>query len=495
MLSILLENATTCLIFLSTILFMWYVLSLPRLRNMPPGPFPLPVVGNLPLLWRPGVTLISLFGELTEKYGKILTFKMGSRPIILINDLKLLRDVYVKRGHVTSDRPDDYYFIQKAKRKVGLGLSLSSGQAWRELRRVSVMALREFGVGKKDQEERVALEVTELLKVIDQTKGQPVDLKHTLMKATSNVVSSFVFGSRFEFDDPRFDLLLSRLREATKVNAFFLPVNFLPFIRFFSNIEDQFLGTIETTSGHIKELLTEHGDSYDPDNIRDFVDLVLQMRSSADDNGRHFNDHNLARAIVDLFGAGSETTASTLQFLLYFMANHRDIQTRCQTHIDQVLGDGRPVQYSDRERLTYVEATVMEVLRLRPVGPFGFPHHVSRDIEVGGYTIPKGAVCFSNILAMGQDPNTFVNPERFDPTRWLDKDGALVGRERLVTFSIGPRSCVGELVARMELFMFFTSILQFYTILPGVPGKPVDLTPSLGFIMKGKEQNLIFQKR
>ncbi|RUS78009.1 hypothetical protein EGW08_014226, partial [Elysia chlorotica] len=299
---------------------------------------------------------------------------------------------------------------------------------------------------------------------------------------------------RFEFDDPRFDLLLKRLQEATKVNAFFLAVNFLPFVRFFSNTEDQFLRTIETTSAHIRELLTDHKETYDPDNIRDFVDLVLQMRATSTD-GRHFNDQNLARAIVDLFGAGSETTAATLQFLLYYMANHSDVQARCQSEIDEVLGDGRAVKYSDRDRLTYTEATVMEVLRLRPVGPFGFPHHVSRDIELGGYTIQKGSVCFSNIIAMGKDPNTFDDPERFDPTRWLDKNGDITGRERLVTFSVGPRNCVGELVARMELFMFFTSILQFYTVLPGVEGKPVDLTPTLGFIMKGVDQNLIFRKR
>ncbi|GFS19424.1 cytochrome P450 2J6 [Elysia marginata] len=322
MLGVLLENCTTVLVFIATVLFVCYILSLPRLRNMPPGPFPLPVVGNMALLWRPGASLISVFGELTEKYGKILTFQMGSRPIILINDLKLVQDTYVRRGHVTSDRPDDYYFIQKAKRKVGLGR----------------------------------------------------------------------LGLQFEFDDPRFDLLLERLREATKVNAFFLPVNFLPLVRFFSSIEDQFLRTIETTSGHIKELLADHTDSYDPDNIRDFVDLVLQMRATTA-QGRHFNDQNLARAIVDLFGAGSETTAATLQFLLFYMANYQEVQARCQTEIDEVLGDGRQVKYSDRENLTYTEATVMEVLRLRPVGRYMDSPLVSNRLRPVGRYMDSPSVC------------------------------------------------------------------------------------------------------
>ncbi|RUS78008.1 hypothetical protein EGW08_014225, partial [Elysia chlorotica] len=426
---------TTILLFVATALFVWHILSLPRLRSMPPGPFPLPVVGNMYLLWKPGVTFISLFRELTERYGKILTFQMGSRPIILINDLKLVQEAFVKRGDITSNRPQHYFVIKKIEDRVGLGLTLSNGRQWKELRRVSVTAMRDLGAGRTSMEGSIQVEVTELLKAMEKVKDMAYDLKPLLMKATSNIISTIVFGSRFEYEDPKFELLLHLLSKATSVNALFLPVNFLPLVRFFSKV-NHFIRSLETTSEHIKELLVDHEESFDPDNIRDFMDLALQMKKS-DPKGRHFQDLNMRRAIVDMFNAGSETTATTLQWLLFYMANNPDIQARCHKEIDEVLGDGRRVTYSDKLRLKYTEATVLEVLRVRPVAPFGFPRYVEEDFELAGYTIPRGSVCFPHILAINNDPEVFAHPDKFDPARWFGDNGEVTGRDRAVSFSVG----------------------------------------------------------
>ncbi|GFO09364.1 cytochrome p450 2j6 [Plakobranchus ocellatus] len=362
MLNILSENSTTLLVFVATALSIWYVITLLSKRNLPPGPLSLPVIGSMYLLWKPGVTLMALFAELTKKYGKVFTIQMGPTPIILINDLKFVQEAYVKKGDITSNRPYIYYFLKKMEKQAGLGLSLSSGQQWKEIRRLCTMAMRECGLGKKSLEEKIYEEVTELLRVIDQSKGKPVDLKPTLMQVTSNVVSSIIFGSRFDFEDPKFKLLLQRLREGTKVNVFFMPVNFFPFLRFFTNKEDKFIKTVQTTSAHIKDLLADHEQTFDPDNIRDLVDLVLKMRQISPES-RHFSDINIRRAVVDLFGAGSETTAATFQFLLYVMANNPAIQERCQREIDQAFGPSQGKGNSGGlELLTTTEASLQSDL-------------------------------------------------------------------------------------------------------------------------------------
>ncbi|RUS76655.1 hypothetical protein EGW08_015585 [Elysia chlorotica] len=494
MLDVLIDNTTAILVFLVTVVLGWYILTLPRMRNMPPGPLPLPVVGNYLMIARPGVSLLTLFPTLAARYGKIFTFLAGSTPIILINDAKLVKEAFIKNGNIISSRPQHYYVVKKISDRLGLGMTMSNGRQWKELRRVSVTAMRDMGAARTSMEGSIQEEVTELLKVIEKVKDAPVDLKPWLMKATSNIISTIVFGSRFDYEDLRFNLLLQRLAKATSVNIFFLAVNFLPLVRYFCKKEETFIKSLETINAHIKELLADREESFDPSNIRDFVDLALRKRMD-DPKERHFQDLNMRRAIVDLYSAGSDTTATVLHWLLLFMADNPEIQARCQAEIDEVLGDVRMVRYADRVRLKFTDATVLEVLRLRPVAPFGIPRYVEENFDLGGYTIPRGSVCFPNILAINKDPELFAHPDRFDPTRWFGENGEVTGRDRIVSFSVGPRSCSGEAVARMELFMFFTSILQFYTVLPGVEGKPVDLTPVLGFLNKSRHQELVLKKR
>ncbi|GFO09368.1 cytochrome p450 2c15-like [Plakobranchus ocellatus] len=160
-----------------------------------------------------------------------------------------------------------------------------------------------------------------------------------------------------------------------------------------------------------------------------------------------------------------------------------------------VLGDGRSVTHSDKEKLGFTEAIILEVLRVKPVAPFGLPHGVDKAFELQGYTIPKDAIVFANILAIHKDPNYFAEPEKFDPSRWLDQKGHITGRDRLLTFSVGPRSCLGEILAKMELFLFFTSILQFYTVQLEDESKPLDMTPVIGLVSKAKDQNIVIMKR
>ncbi|RUS76656.1 hypothetical protein EGW08_015586, partial [Elysia chlorotica] len=320
----LLDNSTTLLIFVATILLVWYVTTLPSVRRMPPGPFPLPVLGNFLLLRMPGVDLMGTLSDLKNKYGKIFTLKIGSKPFIYINDLKLLQvelfhdlvvSFYKKNLFEQQEQVYIFHVIMLLLR-----VSLSNGQPWKELRRVSLTAMRDLGVGKRSLEEKVLEEVSVMLDIIGQQGGQPIVMKPWLVKATSNVISNVMFGSRFDFDDPRFNLLLQRLGEATNVNFLFTPANFFPLVRYFSKFEHKIIKTLETTSAYIKELVADHEETFDPDNIRDFVDLVLKMRNSP--TGRHFNDLNMRRAIVDIFSAGSETTATTLQWLLYLMATY-----------------------------------------------------------------------------------------------------------------------------------------------------------------------------
>ncbi|KAH9513903.1 cytochrome P450 2 sub U member 1 [Bulinus truncatus] len=479
------------------ILLGWSIITFYSRRRLPPGPFPLPLFGNLLLLARAGSNHLEVFKSLKDKYGKIFTLNLGVAKFIVINDLKLMQEAFVKNGHIFSDRPhDNLYILKITEDRVGRGLILSDTEVAKEIRKFSLSAMRDLGVGKRSLEEKITEEMNVVLEELDKLDGQPHQIKSLLAKATSNIISSIIFNSRFSYDDPKFTELLDHLDKATKVNPLFLPVNFFPFMRFLPSMKqkiENFVTTFKSTDDYIKTLTEKNEITYDSANIRDFVDLTIQMRQSNKGN-HHFNESNMRYVIVDLFIGGSDTTAASLSWAILYMAAFPDVQLKCQQEIDKLIGKSRSVTLNDKVNLPYTEATVLEVLRLKPVAPLSPPHCPVKDAELHGYSIPKSSIIMANISLIHHDPVNWPEPDKFQPEHFLDKEGKVINRDKMVSFSVGPRSCLGENLAKMEMFIFFTRILQFFTVKPA-PGKTIDLTPFAGFVFQPIPQDLVFVKR
>lgn len=490
--------ATSGLVFLVTLFLMWLAFTVSRRQNEPPGPFPLPVVGNVLLMRIAGTDILDTLRRFARQYGPIFSLKLGQMNLVFISDAKILQESFVKQASDFSDRPRDVLPILKfLDEKVGSGVILSNGVAWQELRRVSLTAMRELGVGKKSLEEKVMEETSVILEQLSRLEGAPYHMKPILSKATSNVICNVIFGTRFEHDDKTFEKLLFHIQNAFRVNPLFQTINFFPFLRHipgFMQVPNMFLKTFMETDEYVKELMKGHEATYDPDNIRDFVDLLIEVRTQNKGN-RHFTATNMRRVIVDLFTAGSDTTANALYWAMLLMAAHPEVQRRCHEEIDSVVGRSRQVTIADKAQLKYIEATILEVLRMGIIAPFTVPHCAARDTSIRGYHIPKDTVIIGTIFHMNRDPTQFPEPDKFKPERFLDDKGNLINRDRVVSFSAGPRSCLGEILAKMELNLIFPSILQRYTICPVAPDQPVNLDLSVGLTVQGKEQNLVFKKR
>ncbi|XP_059147442.1 cytochrome P450 2U1-like isoform X2 [Physella acuta] len=490
-------TAHTLIIFTVTLTLVWLTSTLLQRRGAPPGPFPLPVIGNLLMFASAGTKQLELFEDLHAKYGKIFSFSLGALKFIVINDIKVMQNAFVKQGNIFSNRPhENLYILKITEDKVGRGLILSDGVEGKEIRKVSLTAMRDLGFGKKSLEDKIDEEAQVLLELLDKQEGKPLTAKRLLSKVTSNVICSIIFGSRFSYEDPKFTKLLAILEESTKVNPIFIPVNFFPILRFIPAMQkqiDTFIHTFKSTDDYIQQLTLDHEKSFDPKNIRDFVDMTIEMRTKNKGNV-HFSDTNMRHVIVDLFLGGSDTTATSLDWALLFMAAYPDIQAKCQQEIDQALGKGRRVTIADKANMRYTEATLLEVLRSKPVAPLCPPHCTSRDTTLCGYTIPSNTIVLSNIKIINNDPALWPEPEKFSPSNFLDSNGNIINREKLMSFSVGPRSCIGENLAKMELFLLFTSVLQFFTI-QTIPGQEVNLDAHLGFVYQPTPQNLVFAKR
>ncbi|XP_039980216.1 cytochrome P450 2K1-like [Xiphias gladius] len=198
----------------------------------------------------------------------------------------------------------------------------------------------------------------------------------------------------------------------------------------------------------------------------------------------HYSEKNLIFTIANLFAAGTDTTATTLRWGLLFMAKYPHIQDQVQEELSRVIGS-RQVQVIDRKNLPYTDAVIHETQRLANIVPMSLPHKTSRDVTFQGYFIKEGTTVFPLLTSVLYDESEWESPHTFNPSHFLDREGKFVRRDAFLPFSAGRRVCLGESLARMELFLFFTSLLQRFrfTPPPGVTEDELDLTAAVGFTL------------
>ena len=156
----------------------------------------------------------------------------------------------------------------------------------------------------------------------------------------------------------------------------------------------------------------------------------------------------------NLVGAGFETTATMMNWLITYVVAFPEVQTRVHGEIDDVLGSSRRIDLNDRSKLCYTEATILEVMRITSAVPFSAPHFTTKDTKLNGYDIDKGTVILPNLHSVNMDKEFWKNPELFLPERLLNDKGNLdVDKcNRVLLFGMGRRRCVGEQFARLGLF-------------------------------------------
>uniref|UniRef100_A0A4W2G4A3 Cytochrome P450 2B4-like n=1 Tax=Bos indicus x Bos taurus TaxID=30522 RepID=A0A4W2G4A3_BOBOX len=446
--------------------------------RLPPGPRPLPFLGNLLQMDRKG--LLKSFLRFQQKYGDVFTVYLGPRPVVIICGTEAIREALVDQAEVFSGRAKiavvDPIFQ-------GYGVIFANGERWKALRRFSLATMRDFGMGKRSVEERIQDEAQCLVEELRKSQGALQDPVFYFHSITANIICSIVFGKRFDYRDPEFLRLLELLFQSFVLISSLSSQLFelySSFLKYFPGSHRQIYKNLQEINVFIGRSVEQHRETLDPNAPRDFIDCyLLRMEKDKSNPQSQFDHQNLIMSVLSLFFAGTETTSTTLRYGFLLMLKYPHITERIQKEIDQVIGSYRPPALDDRAQMPYTDAVIHEIQRFADLIPIGVPHMVTKDTHFRGYILPKGTEVYPVLSSALHESCYFEKPDDFNPDHFLDANGVVKKNDAFMPFSIGKRYCFGEGLARMELFLFFTTIMQNFRFKSPQSPQDINVSPKL----------------
>ncbi|XP_069474948.1 cytochrome P450 2J4-like [Ambystoma mexicanum] len=471
--------STALLVLALTLLAVQYLKLQWSRGRFPPGPTPLPLIGNM---WTLRFELRhDKLMQLAKTYGNIFTVWLGHTPLIMLNGCQTVRDGLISHSEELSGRPATAAFEEVSK---GKGVVFSTGHNWKQQRRFGLMTMRNLGLGKKSLEGRIQEEAQTLIEFYASIKGKPTDPSPSIVHSVANVISAVVFGHRFSSEDKEFHQLV----EASDFLVTFLGTmwarifDIAPWLmRHLPGPQQDMFKYNTFLETFVKMEIKRHQENGIPEEPQDMIDFYLTKISKvSDDPTSAYDEENMIRLVTDFFGAGTETTTTTLRWALLHMVTQPAMQENVQKELDAVLGESQIIQYEDRKRLPYTNAVIHEVQRYSNIISTGVFRQVVKETSLQGFRLQKGTMVLPNLSSCLFDPHYWETPHQFNPGHFLDKEGNFVTNEAFLPFSAGHRVCLGEQLARVELFIFFTSLLRAFTFRLPEGVKEVNMEPIFG---------------
>ncbi|KAF3831618.1 hypothetical protein GH733_000430 [Mirounga leonina] len=401
-------------------------------QHFPPGSRPLPIIGNLHILnlKRPYQTML----ELSQKYGSIYSIQMGPKKVVVLSGYETVKAALVNYG-------DQY--------------------------------------GERSQ--------VPIFERLFEGKGKPFEVKTVMNASVANVIVSVLLGKRFDDQDTQFLRLLTLIGENVKLvgGPRIALFNMFPVLGFLLKSHKTVLRNRDELFAFIRMTFLDHQHKFDKNDPRSFIDAFLvRQQEEKDTSTAYFSDENLVALVSYLlrFAAGTETVASTLCWALLLVMRYPEVQKKVCDEITKVVGSAQP-RIAHRTQMPYTDAVIQEVQRFADILPTSLPHATTTDVIFKNYYIPKGTEVTTLLTSVLRDQAQWEKSDTFNPEHFLSSTGKFIKKEVFMPFSVGRRMCAGESLAKMELFLFFTSLMQKFTFQPPprVSHRDLDLTPDIGF--------------
>ncbi|CAG0882843.1 unnamed protein product [Cyprideis torosa] len=471
----------TLLIFLCAILITKTIQKQLLFAKLPPGPKGVPILGFVPYLTK---NIHHQLNNLKNQFGSTYKLYFGSQLVVVLTDPKTIRNAL--KQDAFSSRPENHLIKTFLE---GYGVVNANGELWKGQRRFLHMKLRQFGMkqmgsGRGQLEQKITAEVHNMIGSLASARNEST-LDELLSAAISNVISSVTMSVRFDPSNADFKRFHANIEEGFRLFGLVAQVGIFPILRYLPSVTstyEKIRQNKEEMHDFFRTIIKQHKESFDPEVTRDIVDAYLLEIYKAQQEGREavlFNgkdpERQLCQIMGDLYSAGMETIKTTILWALIYMLHHTEVADKVREEMDEVVGRDRLPNLEDLPQLCYTEATIMEVLRMANTVGLGVIHSADRDTELDGFLIPKDTQIIPLSYAVHMSEEHWNNPQEFNPERFINEEGRVVKPEAFMPFGSGRRMCLGEVMARHEVFLLFTSLLHcFHFELP--PGKSL---PSL----------------
>uniref|UniRef100_A0A1I7VX64 Cytochrome P450 2J6 n=1 Tax=Loa loa TaxID=7209 RepID=A0A1I7VX64_LOALO len=306
------------------------------------------------------------------------------------------------------------------------GIIQIDGNKWKQQRRFVLRVLRDFGVGRILIEQQIMKEVEFFIDYLEpKCTGQEMDICAMHAVCVGNIINNILFGYRF----PQIHMKAFNCEESPEITDF--------------------------TYAYLSE---------------------MNRRKKVGEPNEYFSEWQLTMLLLDLFFAGMETTVTTLKWGFLLSVIHPEVQTKVQNELDDI---GSRITLADKPKCSYTMATIHEIQRFANILPINLLRTVAEDFVMGKYYYPAGTLCIPQISIAMNDPTNFEKPKEFRPERFLEDDGFTLKKyDAFFPFSIGKRQCLGESLAKAELFLIYANLMRHFRFRT-VPNKPNPSTKRL----------------
>lgn len=456
--------------------------------KLPNGPLGLPLFGNIPQLISKNP--YKKLSKWADKYGKIYSIIIGTKPAIVINDPKLMQEIFSTIQSTGKYQTETFLRVSQGP----YGIINTDGETWSEQRTFCIKKLKEFGFGNNRMEALIQSEANEIhkwIKTNNQNNNSVVSIKPIFVQAIVNNIWTLVSGSRITLGDTEIVRLMNQftdtLQYTTKTGLVFLPrlKHIAPGISGYTAYDKACVDL----HNYVKKEFEEHKRTFISSVERDLIDAYIEH--AGDDPLKW---RNAVAAVVELFLAASEATASTLTWMLFYLCQNPKLQKKLQKEIDSVIeGDAPTVDH--KQSMPFTEAVILETLRISTHAPIGTIHLLLDDLNIRHYKFPKDLILIPNIYHCHYNQCVWGDPEAFRPERFLEQDGLKL-KTHIASFLRGKRQCLGEHLAMDILFIFATKIFQHFDVQPDASVKPEEyFKPNVGFALLAPALGVYFKDR